>query len=457
MLSILKKVKSIVPDRHPVRLAYHKLKAMCAAVVYGFPAHKLTVIGVTGTKGKTTTTNLIAHVLSHAGFKVGMTTSINFQIGDQKWVNTSKQTSLSPFDLQKMLRQMVKEGCTHAVIEVSSHAVTQNRIWGVPFDCAVLTQIDSDHIEYHGSHKAYRGEKLKLFRGVSRSRRKPGVQKVIVLNNDDQYFDEFKDAASDVLYTYGLKKGTFRADHIKLFPTGTEFVFKIPNHNERIVTSLIGEFNVYNVLAAASVAIAYGVSLHGIKDAFEDVQAIPGRQELIDAGQKFPVVVDYAHTVDSLTKVAGLFKPLTKGRLFMVYGCTGGGRDKSKRSEMGKVGDKYADVLILTDDDPYTEDRMGILNEISKWVERSEGPAEGEDKSFWKIPSRYEAIRLALALAREKDTVLILGKGCEEVMATSEGMVPWDDRDVVKRLLNRQIDLKLEDGTTTVGNRCFEG
>ncbi len=443
-------IKNIFPDRHPLRLAYHKFKAVAAAVYYGFPANKMTIIGVTGTKGKTTTCNLLAKVFQSSGYKVGMMTSINFQIGEKRWANISKQTTLSPFAMQKMLKKMVTEGCTHAVVEVSSHAVTQHRTFGLNVDTAVLTQIDTDHIEYHGSHKAYRNAKLQLFRMLSSGKRKPNIKKIAILNQDDKYYDEFKDVSSDVTYTYGLRKGTCIAEFIKLKADGTEFVLKIPNHEERIVTPLVGDFNVYNSLAAISAALANGISTHAIKDALEDLDPIPGRQEWVDVGQDFSVVVDYAHTVDSLDKLCGLFKPLTEGKLILVFGCTGGGRDKVKRPKMGEVGDKYADLLILTDDDPYTEDRMQILRDIAKGVDRVEG------RGFWMIPSRREAIRLALAMARSGDTILIAGKGCEEVQAMGDKMIPWDDRKVVREFLSRELELELDGGKVISGNRCFE-
>jgi UDP-N-acetylmuramoyl-L-alanyl-D-glutamate--2,6-diaminopimelate ligase len=454
---LIKILRTIIPDRHPLRLSYHKLKAVAAAIAYGFPANKMTIVAVTGTKGKTTTCHLIAKIFSHAGYKVGMTSSTHFQIADRRWVNKTKQNTPSPFAFQKLLSDMVKAGCTHAVVEVSSHAVTQSRTFGLNVDTAVLTQIDKDHIDYHGSHKAYRGEKLKLFRMLASSKRKPNVKKVAVLNQDDKYFDEFRGVTVDVLFTYGFSRGTCIAEHIKLSADGTEFVLKIPNHKERIVNKLVGRFNVHNALAAASAALANGINTHTIKDAFEELSPVSGRQEWVDVGQKFSVIVDYAHTVDSLEKVCALFKPLTKGNLILIFGCTGGGRDKGKRSQMGRVADKYADKIVLTDDDPYTEDRMGILRDIAKGIKREEGAGSGATGGgLWLVPDRREAIRLGLATAKAGDTVLITGKGCEEVQAIGEGLIPWDDRKVVKELLSRELELELDSDKTVRGNKCFE-
>lgn len=450
-MNFLKFFRKIFPDRHPLRLAYHKAKAVLAAFYYGFPANKLTVIGVTGTKGKTTTCHLIVRILEGSGYKVGMATSTHFQVAGNRWVNKTKQNTPSPFSLQRLLKDMVKAGCTYAVLEISSHAVTQHRIYGVNVDTAVLTQIDEDHIEYHGSHKAYRGEKLKLFRSLSSGKRKPNVKKVAILNQDDKYYDEFKDVACDLTYTYGLTRGTCIAEDINLGSSGTDFVLKIPNQHERIVTKLVGKFNIYNTLAAISAALANGISTHAIKESLEELKPIPGRQEWIDAGQGFSVVVDYAHTVDSLDQLCGIFRPLTKGRLILVFGCTGGGRDKAKRPKMGEVADKFADYIILTDDDPYTEDRLTILRDITKGIKRLEGP----DEKLWLVPDRKEAIRLGLAIAKKGDTVLITGKGCEEVQAMGEKLIPWDDRAIARELLSRELSLEIPGGGTVKGNRCF--
>ncbi len=349
-----------------------------AAVWYGFPASSMTIIAVTGTKGKTTTCNMIAGLLGFAGHKTGMMTSINFQVGERRWSNCLKQSTLPPFMMQRLLKEMKTEGCTHVVVEVTSHAVTQHRVFGLSPDIAVLTCIDEDHIEYHGSHKAYRDEKLKLFKMLSAGRRKPGVKKVAILNQDDPYYEEFKDVPCDVTNTYGLKRGTYVATDLELHPTRTEFLLSIPNDKERIVTKFVGKLNVYNALAAVGVGLACGMNLRSIKEALGKAPTVPGRQELVSAGQEFAVVVDYAHTVDSLRQVCGIFKPLTKGRFILVFGCTGGGRDKAKRPLMGKVADECADMIVVTDDDPYEENRIGILKEIAIGIKRKEGSGHGE-------------------------------------------------------------------------------
>lgn len=429
---MIKYLKSRISDTNPLRLFYHKLRAVLAATYYRFPSRYLHVIGVTGTKGKTTTTNLIAGVLSEAGYKVGMTSTINFQVGNYKWTNASKMTTLSPFFLQKMLRRMVDEGCTHAVLEVSSHSIIQNRIWGINFDCAVFTNIGEDHLDYHGGMDNYLRAKGLLFERLNRSQRKPRIQKVAILNRDDPNFGFFDQYTVDRKYTFGMTGGDVYAADFTLNPGGSKFILRVPNNQAEVNLKLPGDFNIYNALAAAAVALANNINVQVLKEALEKASVIPGRYETIDCGQKFNIIVDYAHTHESLKALLSMYKSLTKGKLYAVFGATGGGRDKGKRPKMGMVADKYADYIILTDDDPYEEDEWKIIEDISKGIKRTEG------ESFWKIPCRAEALELALTMAGEGDTVVIAGKGAEEVQMIGGKSVPWDDRKAVREMLGRE-------------------
>lgn len=433
-------LKKHISETHPLRLMYHKVLAVIAAIYYRFPSRFLNVVGVTGTKGKTTTTNLIASVLTEAGLKVGMTSTVMFQIGDLKWTNTSKMTTLSPFFLQRMLRQMVDQGCTHAVLEVSSHAIAQNRIWGINFDTAVLTNMGEDHLEYHGGFENYLRTKGLLFARLNRSNRKSRVPKVSVLNKDDQQFAYFDQFLVDREYTYGLSSGTCYASKMQLTPHGSKFLLHVPNHEIEIDYKLPGDFNVYNALAATSVALSYNINLPVIKTALEKAVAVPGRFEMIDCGQKYSIVVDYAHTHESLEKLLGVYKELTQGKVYLVFGATGGGRDKAKRPKMGAVADKMADVVIVTDDDPYEENEWQIIEEVSKGINRKEGDR------FWKIPHRMEAIRFALANAVEGDTVIVAGKGAEQVQAINGKRIKWDDRQVIRELLSKEMRIEIKPG-----------
>lgn len=437
LISYLKKK---ISANNPFRLLYHQVMAVLAATYYRYPSRYLNVIGVTGTKGKTTTTNLIASVLTEAGYKVGMTSTILFQVGDSKWTNLTKQTTLGPFFLQRLLRQMVDEGCTHAVLEVSSHSIHQNRIWGINFDTAVLTNIGEDHLEYHGGFDNYLHTKGVLFSHLNRSQRKQRISKVSVLNKDDAHFVYFDQFLVDREYTYGMGGGTCYGSDVSLTPKGSNFTLHVPNNQIDVELKLPGEFNVYNALAAATVGLANNINLSVIKTALEKASAIPGRFETIDCGQKYTIVVDYAHTHESLDKLLSLYKKLTKGKLIVVFGATGGGRDKAKRPKMGAAADKHADYVIATDDDPYDENEWKIIEDISAGIKRKEG------ENFWKIPHRFEAIRLALTLAQEGDTVIVAGKGCEEIQMIGEERIPWDDRKVVRELLAREMKVEIKPG-----------
>ena len=436
---MLKYFKSRISETNPMRLLYHKLLAVLAALYYRFPSRYLNVIAVTGTKGKTTTTNLIAAILTEAGYKVGMTSTILFQVGDLKWSNATKITTLGPFFLQRLLRQMVNERCTHAVLEVSSHAILQNRIWGVNVDTAVFTNIGEDHLDYHGGFENYLRTKGLLFSRLNRSARKPRIPKASVMNVNDPNFNFFDQFLADKKYAYGMS-GVCYASDIEARPGGSDFVLHVPNNQVNVKFRLPGNFNVYNALAAATVALVNNINITVIKDALEKASAIPGRFESIECGQKYNIIVDYAHTEDSLEKLLDLYRGLTKGKLYLVFGATGGGRDKGKRPKMGAVADKYAHFIILTDDDPYDENEWQIIEDVSKGIKRKDGDR------FWKIPHREEAIKLALTMAREGDTVLIAGKGAEEIMMIGGKAVEWDDRKVVRALLSRELRVEIKPG-----------
>ena len=426
-----------IPETHPLRLLYHKVVAILAAIYYRFPATRLKVIAVTGTKGKTTTCSLIAQILSAAGHKVGVTSTVYFQIGERRWANLTKQTTLGRFELQRLLREMVNEGCEYAVVEASSHAMVQSRLWGVNVDVAVFTNLAPDHTEYHGSYDSYREAKGLLFDKLNRERRKATVSKMFVINEDDSEASYFLEFRADQKFTYGLRKGIYNGRDIEILPNGTKFKYAIPNGEISVSMSLLGRVNVYNAVCAATVAVSQHISLETIKHALESCKSVPGRMESVDLGQLFTVIVDYAHTTESLQALIDVFKPLTKGRLFLVFGATGGGRDKTKRPHMGEVADKGATDIILTDDDPYDEDNIEIIEQIAKGIKRKEGDR------LWKIPYRREAIRFVLAMAKENDTILIAGKGAEEFQMTREGKIPHDDRQVVRDILSQQVDVEL--------------
>lgn len=447
---MIKFLKSKIADTNPLRLFYHKIVAVVANLYFRFPSRYLNVIAVTGTKGKTTTTNLIARILTEAGYKTGMTSTIRFQVGDQQWANVTKITTLGPFTLQKLLRQMVNERCTHAVIEVSSHAILQNRIWGINFDTAVFTNIGEDHLDYHGGFDNYLRSKGLIFDRLNRSPRKTRIQKIVVLNKDDAHFNYFDQFIADRKYLYGMGGGTVYCTDMRMTSVGSTFMLHVPNEKEEVNLKIPGEFNVYNALAAAAVGLANNINISTLKNALEKASVLPGRFESVDCGQKYNVIVDYAHTVESLDSLLEMYKRLTSGgRLFTVFGATGGGRDKGKRPKMGAVADKHSDYVIVTDDDPYEENEWGIIEDVSKGISRVEG------ENFWKIPNREEAIKLALTMAREGDTVVIAGKGAEEIQMVHGKAIPWDDRQIIRNLLGREMRIEIKPGKFEVKDNVY--
>jgi len=396
---------------------------------YLFPSNHFRVIAVTGTNGKTTVTNLIAKILSSSGQKVGLISTIAFQINDRIWENHSKKTTPDAFALQKLLNQMKKAGCETVVLETSSHAVTQGRINGINIDTAVLTNITQDHFDFHGNFTKYREAKAELFRHLNRSTRKPSLPKISILPREDPNFAYFNILPTDQKYTFGTNKGcTLSAVDIQTNAHGSSFILKAINEKISVHLNLPGMFNVYNTLAAASASLAAGASLQQIKAALEKISPFPGRTETINEGQNFAVIVDFAHTPDALENILKTFKPLTKGKLWLVFGATGE-RDRQKRPLMGQIADKLADEIILTNDDTYYEDELDIANEVAGGITRCEG------QHFWIILDRFEAIRYAIFHAQENDTIILAGKGCETVQVLGAEWKPWDDREVARRIL----------------------
>ena len=385
-----KSIKKFIPS---VFLSWYHFKlAFLGAVIYGFSSRKLKVIGITGTGGKTTTVNLTTQILEQAKYKVASISSIKFKIGDKEWKNELKMTMPGRLKLQRFLRKAVKAGCQYAVIEVTSEGILQHRQKFIDFDVAVFTNLAPEHIERHGSFEKYREAKGKLFEQC---------KKIHIVNLDDDSAEYFSQFPANKKYTYGLNKGD------------------INTRNTQFKLHLIGKFNIYNALAAICVGLSQGIDLETCQRALEKTEGIPGRMEIVIA-EPFRVIVDYAHTPDSLEKV---YQTTHGSKLICVLGSCGGGRDKWKRPELGEVAAKYCDEIIITNEDPYDENPMDIINQV----------AEGAGQRAKKILDRREAIRKALELAQPGDTVIITGKGSEPWMCVAGGKkIPWDDREIVK-------------------------
>lgn len=426
---------------------YHLVRAVLANVIYGFPAKKLKVIGITGTNGKTTTAHLVTSILEAAGQKVGMTTTINFKIGDVVTENNFKMTTVSPFLLQKMLKKMVAAGCDYVVIEVTSIALDQHRLWGIPFETVVFTNLTHDHLDYHGTMTEYRKSKEKLFDG------RPTLS---VVNVDDEAADFFLRYTANRSLTYSINhQASIMAKKLYAKPGGTDFVMLVGQRQASISLPLPGQFNVHNALAAAAVGLGLGIPLETVIIGLHQVKSVAGRMEVVDAGQGFTVIVDYAHTPDALQKVYETIKPTVRGKLISVLGATGR-RDKTKRPLLGALAGKYADYVFVTNEDPYDEDPLAIIDEVADGVPRGRPKTgrykvkkaeentddvtfkykeTGEDLWWWRVPDRKEAIAKALEMARPQDVVLVTGKGAEKVMAVGNKLVPFSDKAVLEELL----------------------
>ncbi|MFA5098956.1 MAG: UDP-N-acetylmuramoyl-L-alanyl-D-glutamate--2,6-diaminopimelate ligase [Candidatus Paceibacterota bacterium] len=436
MDQILRAIKKIIPVKlfRLAQPAYHFCLAYLGALVYGFPSRKMFVVGVTGTKGKSTTSYLIAQLLNSAGLKTGMATTVLFKIGEKEWLNSSKQTMLGRFQLQQLLAKMAKEGCEYAVVETSSEGILQYRHTFIDYDAAVFTNLSPEHIERHGSFENYRDAKVKLFEKVAEKENSVGVY-----NLDDANVGYFlaPKIPNQYVFTSNLKMpggsigNLYQITKIKSGSSGTSFLI----NNEEIKTPLIGRFNVYNAAAAICFVLSQGVEMAEVKKAMTEIKPPPGRLELVKANG-FNVVVDYAHEPASLEAVykavieSKIKSP--KGEMVCLFGSQGGGRDKWKRQAMGRVAAEYCDKIILTNEDPYDESPIEIINQVSEGI-----VIDGKNsKVVYKIIDREEAIKKAISLAGKDDAVVLTGKGGEVWMCVENGKkIPWDERKTVEDLL----------------------
>ena len=388
------------------------------------------VIGVTGTKGKSTTSNLIAKTLQQLGEPVGLTSTVNFIVGKNEWLNDKKMTMLGRFALQKLLRDMVASGARYAIIETSSEGIAQYRHSGIEYDVCVFTNLSPEHIESHGSFENYRAAKELLFKHLTRFPAKTikgtTIPKIIVTNADDEESARILQYNADKKTTYGMSAGDVRMSDVNSEMRGVSFQL----NQTPFQLQLIGDFNAANAAAAATTIQALGFDLQKIAEALAKVPPVPGRQEFINAGQNFLVMVDYAYDPTAQTKLYELISQFQKNRIIHVTGSAGGGRDKSRRQTLGKLAGEKADVVIVTNEDPYDEDPQVIIDAVASGA-RGSGKTDGVN--LFKILDRGEALHKALSLAHEGDLVLITGKGAEQAICVANGKkIRWDDRRVVR-------------------------
>jgi len=410
-----------------------------AASFHDWPARKLTMIGVTGTDGKTTTTNLIYQILLAANLKAGMISTVNAVIGDETLDTGFHVTTPDAHDVQRYLAKMVDAGLTHVVLETTSHGWSQYRVDACEFDIGVVTNITHEHMNEHGNYENYRSAKARLFSSLEITLDKPqGNPRLGVINRDDEKsFDFLNEFIKVNKLNYGLGDGAdVRAVDISYSPSGIHFTARSKDFQAEVTSKLVGAYNVSNCLAALT-ATVYGLGIEPevAAQGIESLDGIPGRMERIDLGQNFTAIVDFAHTPNALKSALEAGRTMTSERVISVFGSAGL-RDKEKRRMMAETSAELADLTVLTAEDPRTESLEKILEEMAAGA-RSRGGSEGE--TFWRIPDRGEAIRFALKLARPGDIVLSCGKGHEQSMCFGEREHLWDDRTAMRAALSEYL------------------
>jgi UDP-N-acetylmuramoyl-L-alanyl-D-glutamate--2,6-diaminopimelate ligase len=427
---------------------YHHGIALLGAIIYWFPSRQLIVVGVTGTNGKSTTVNYIAKVLAQSGDKAGFVTTANIYDGQREWMNKWKLTMPGRFHLQKLLRQMVTNGCRYAVVEISSEGLIQYRHAGINFDVAVFTNLTPEHIERHGGFENYKRAKGMLFRHLTQQPHKSfgdkKQPKVIVVNADDQHAEYFLSFVADKKIEYGLNPVETRlassklttqiaATNVSIESWTSSFVVD----GQRFEVKIGGQFNVYNALAAVAIGRALGLGLGQCAAGVASLTSVPGRMERIEVGQPFIALVDYAPEPESMRQLQQAIGRIPHRRIIHVFGSAGGGRDVSRRPILGKMVASYADVALVTNEDPYDEDPQQIINQIVAGVHEAVGTS-GRASELIVEPDRRQAIRRAVSLAKEGDLVVVTGKASEQWLCWENGRKePWDDRQVLREELER--------------------
>ena len=395
-----------------------------AATFYGQPARRLKLAAVTGTNGKTTTTFLIKHICEKAGLRCGLIGTVRYEIGER--VLPAARTTPESLDLQELLAQMANASCRAAAMEVSSHALAQERIRGLEWDVAVFTNLTQDHLDYHDTMENYFESKAKLFTQLAQQQKKR--EPVAVVNMDDRYGEQLLDKIDKKIsvITFGMGvRADFRASNYRMEFGGTSYQLDARGKSYLVRVPLIGRFNVANSMAALAAANALGLNLREAVLSLGKSPQVPGRLEMVPAKRQFQVFVDYAHTPDALVNVLKTLRELEPGRLITVFGC-GGDRDRQKRPLMGRIADQNADYSIITSDNPRKEDPNAIISEIEKGF--------GSDR-YEKVAERAAAIARAIALAQPRDIILIAGKGHETYQEFSDHTVPFDDIQVARRAI----------------------
>jgi len=472
MINMLNLIKRLIPRRvfKALQSPYHFLMAWLAAVVYKFPSRKLIIIGVTGTAGKTSLVYLIAKMLAASGYKTGFTSTAVFSNGDQEWLNDKKMTMPGRFFIQKILRDMVANGCSYAIVETTSEGIKQFRHRFINYDLLVFTSLYPEHIEAHGSFEKYKQTKGKLFAHLHHGatkyinenhqvvRPKSSLKKLdlhrlaktIIVNGDDAEVDYFLNFWSEAKLVYSFNSEanpeTFQNNlaseaRVKDFSLvqgreivataqGTSFTASAAAKEQKINLALLGEFNAFNALAAYAVGLNQRLEPEMIRAGLESVKNLAGKLEKIDAGQNFTVIVDYSFEPKAVEKLYQTVALIPHHRIIHVLGSAGGGRDKGRRLILGQIAGLKADLVVVTNEDPYDDDPLVIINQV---VAGAENSGKELDKNLFKVIDRQEAIKKAVELAKKDDLVLLTGKGAEQAICVAKGQnIPWDEREAAR-------------------------
>lgn len=417
---MLARLKALIDDRNPLRLLYHKAKALRAAIRFSFPARQLTVIGITGTDGKTTTVGMVVHILLRAGINAGALSTASFQIGDHVEWNPTQKTSPSPTLVQSFLRRLQNHGCTHAVLEMSSHGLVQGRMMFTWPAVAAVTNTTPEHLDYHKTMEQYRADKGILFRML----RGKGVK---VLNSDDGSYATYRAVPSAATLAYAPSHDI---KNLRTTTTSCDATVHIDGRDEHVHLGIPGAFNMHNALCAILCAKAVGVPVETAIAALKTFHGVPGRMERIDEGQPYSVYVDFTVTPASYEQTLSTLRTmLAPGKRLLVLTGSCGDRMREKRPEVGRIVSRHADVMVVANEDPYTEDPERIIDEV--WA----GIDHGKTKAH-RIVDREEAISFLLKEAAPGDIVILCGKGSDTTMWVKHGQVPWNEREIVRGMLH---------------------
>lgn len=448
-MNIRSLVKTLLPTRlfRKIEPTGHLVEAVLANIRYGFPGRKVRVIGVTGTNGKTTTSFMIHRMLHEAGIKAGLMSTVAYGIGTDLTYPKLHMTTNKSFTLQKRLRDFAKAGVEWVVVETSSHSLAQHRVWGVPYEIAVVTNVTHDHLDYHGTFERYLDAKRQLFVLANKRSTRFGV-----VNADDNNAPAFIKSIRNAT-TYGLKNGELKAKNIKLTAAGSSYTAAVGKDTYAVKVRIPGEFNVYNSLAAIAVGRKLGLTKEQIEKGIAALDGVEGRMNAIDEGQDFKVIVDFASTPDGFEKFFQSVRPLVKGKLVAVFGSAGR-RDANKRAEQGKIAGTYADIVVATEEDDRDEDGKKILEQIA---EGAKSAGKKENENLFLVHSREEAIGYAFTLVSAKDdTVVLLGKGHEKTIERADGEYPWDEAGVARDALRQLLEEKPANSAKAVANQASE-